>query len=101
MRKYFISVLFSSIVLCSQAQNKYLDSLKTVLAKTTKPIERFDLLNKILEDGYINGENNPDSSYCIEVLGIAEQLNNDSLLDKYAWRRQRRQLQNWKVNKSE
>jgi tetratricopeptide (TPR) repeat protein len=80
MKKIITCLLFICIAFISHAQDKYVDSLKTVLAKTSKPIERFDLLNKILEYGYINGESNPDSSSCIEVLSIAEQLNNDSLL---------------------
>jgi tetratricopeptide (TPR) repeat protein len=43
-------------------------------------MEKFSLANSLLEYGYITGEGNPDSSYCIDLLGIAQQLNNDSLL---------------------
>jgi hypothetical protein len=38
------------------AQNKYQDSLKTVLENTAKPIERFNLLNKIGEDYFVSGK---------------------------------------------
>ena len=63
-----------------RAQYSYADSLKAILAKTNKPVERFGLINSLLEYGYISGEGNPDSSYCVDLLKIARQVNNDSLL---------------------
>ena len=48
MKKIVISLLLTCVAFGSHAQNKYLDSLKTVLAKTTKPIERFDIINNLL-----------------------------------------------------
>jgi len=80
MRRIAIAILFVLIAGASHAQNKYEDSLKTVLANTTKPIDRFNLLNKIAEDIFTNGDGNIDSSSCIQMLRIAQQLNNDSLL---------------------
>src|SRR5688500_14143101 len=64
----------------SQVQSKYADSIKTVLAKTTEPIERFNLLNKLVDDIFTNGSGNIDYSSSIEMVRIAQQLNNDSLL---------------------
>src|SRR5260221_14573205 len=80
MRRITIAILFVLIAGASHAQNKYVDSLKTVLANTTKPIDRFNLLNKIAEDIFTNGDGNIDSSSCLQMLRIAQQLNSDSLL---------------------
>src|SRR5688572_17791314 len=55
------------------------DSLKVALAHTTDPLQQFNLFNKMLEYGYITGEGNPDSSYCIDLLRIAQQQSSDSL----------------------
>ncbi|HLF45191.1 MAG TPA: hypothetical protein VI548_02125 [Chitinophagaceae bacterium] len=60
-------------------QNKA-DSLKTILAAATNPIERFDLYSKIGEEYFSSGNNNLDSASCLKMLQIAQQLNNDSLL---------------------
>ena len=61
-----------------QNRNK-IDSLNTVLSKTTKPIDRFNILIDISESvGFYAGD--PDSVLCIELLQIAQQLKNDSLL---------------------
>jgi len=80
MKKLLSTVLICLLFCSSKAQNKYADSLKTVLANADKPAEKFKLMNGLLEYGYISGEGNPDSSYCIDLLRIAQQLNNDSLL---------------------
>jgi hypothetical protein len=80
MKQFLITVLLSSFFYSSESQNNYTDSLRSVLTNTNKPIERFNLLNRIIEYGYISGEGNPDSSYCIGMLRIGRQLNNDSLL---------------------
>ena len=42
--------------------------------------EQFALLNRLAEDYYTTGKGNVDSSLCIRMLQIAEQLNSDSLL---------------------
>ena len=68
------------------AQSEYVDSLRTVLTGTTKPIDRFRTTVKILEnnDSYLG--NTIDSATCIELLQIAQQLKNDSLLAiSYNW----------------
>jgi tetratricopeptide (TPR) repeat protein len=61
------------------AQNRS-DSLVAVLTRTTDPIERFDLYNKLGEEYFSSGNNNLDSASCLKMLQIAQQLNNDSLL---------------------
>ena len=68
------------------AQSKYVDSLKTVLANTTKPFERFNLITKILENQSFFRGGNIDSADCVRLLQIAQQLKNDSLLSaSYNW----------------
>lgn len=63
----------------SDAQNQHADSFRAVLTQTAEPVERFKLMNRVLENMYINGEGDPDSSYCTDMLRIAQQANNDSL----------------------
>ena len=81
MKKIFILLLFISITGISFAQTKYAaDSLKTVLSATNKPVEQFDLLNKINEAFFEDGDANLDSASIFRMLLIAQRLNNDSLL---------------------
>ena len=74
MKKLFITTCMCLLAYYSGAQNKYADSLKTELANTTEPIQRFDLLNRIFEDLLINGNANADSASSIEMLGIAQAI---------------------------
>ncbi|HLG39592.1 MAG TPA: hypothetical protein VI461_07980 [Chitinophagaceae bacterium] len=68
-----------------QNGNKTADSLNAVLSKTNKPIGRFHLINKISESTSSHS-GNVDSAACIEMLQIAQQLGNDSLLaTSYNW----------------
>ncbi len=78
--EFLMIALFTCIGLITQAQNKYGDSLRAALSTAGSPLQQFDLMNKILEVGYMNGESNPDSSYCIQLLDIAQENDNDSLL---------------------
>lgn len=80
MKRLLIVSLIGLLYYSSNAQHSYTDSLRAVLAKSVKPMERFSLINNILEYGYINGEGDPDSSYCIDLIRIARQINSDSLL---------------------
>lgn len=80
MKKVIIAILFISITGIIYAQTKYADSLKTVLSATNKPIEQFDLLNKINESFFEDGDANLDSASIYRMLLIAQRLNNDSLL---------------------
>lgn len=76
--QFIICILFS--VLSGHTQTHYLDSLKKELSQAQTPTVRFRLMDKILEHGYISGEDNPDSAYCLELLDIAQKTDNDSLL---------------------
>jgi hypothetical protein len=86
MKKILISLVFISITGISNAQTKFTDSLKSVLTITTNPLERFNLLTKILENQIFFRGGNIDSADCIRLLQIAQQLKNDSLLAaSYNW----------------
>ena len=83
-----IITLFCFIISLQTAftQNKYIDSLKAELAKTNKPIERFTLITKISEYRLVLGGSAVDSATVIELLKLAQQLKNDSLLAiSYNW----------------
>ncbi len=65
--------------LSRQRGNKTIDSLKTVLSTTSKPIDRFNILLNISEAiSFQAGD--PDSALCTQLLQIAQELRNDSLL---------------------
>jgi len=80
MKKIFFNLFFIFIAGISYTQTRYVDSLKTVLSATNKPIEQFDLLNKINEAFFEDGDANLDSASIYRMLLIAQRLNNDSLL---------------------
>ncbi|HMQ69672.1 MAG TPA: hypothetical protein PKA90_10835 [Ignavibacteria bacterium] len=61
------------------AQYKLTDSLENALKNTSVPEERFHILNRIADIRNFQAEK-IDSATCVEMLRIAEQLNNDSLL---------------------
>ena len=77
-------VVFAQL-LPHQYGNKTLDSLKVVLSTTTQPTERFNIINNILvTTNALTGS--VDSAACIELLEIAQQVKNDSLLaTSYNW----------------
>jgi signal transduction histidine kinase len=78
MRK-FLLILLIFTTLSGAAQSSNADSLKNVLKNTKSPLERFDLINKILEFQVNNGVN-IDTSLCIQLVQLGHRLNNDSLL---------------------
>ena len=80
MRRIAVIFLFVLAHSAGNTQNKYADSIKAVLAITTNPVERFDLLNKIVDDIFTKGTENIDYSSCVEMVRIAQQLKSDSLL---------------------
>ena len=80
MKKIFIACCICLISCSSTAQSNSTDSLIKRLAVTSKPIERFDLMNQILENNTRNQERRNDSTYRIQMYEIAQKLNNDSLL---------------------
>lgn len=79
MKKIFIASCIFFSAFSSTAQTKQLDSLKNLLANSTKPIERFNIIRNILELSNTSQVGNVDSASCIHLLKIAQQLKNDSL----------------------
>jgi len=70
----------------SFAQNNNADSAKSALANYTKPLERFSATIKYLENTDSYQGSIIDSAICIDLLQIAQQLRNDSLLAiSYNW----------------
>lgn len=68
------------------AQNNNPDSLKTALVSYTNPMERFNATIKYLETIDSHASSDIDSAICIDLLQIAQQLKNDSLLaTSYNW----------------
>ncbi|HJS55055.1 MAG TPA: hypothetical protein VJ765_10935 [Chitinophagaceae bacterium] len=80
MKAITIIILFVLTVHPALTQSTYADSIRSVLANTTQPVEQFDLLNKIVDDIFTKGSGNIDYASCVEMVRIAQQLNNDSLL---------------------
>ena len=79
MKKILVLCYFIAGMQAAFAQSKYADSLKMVLSSTSKPIDRFSILIAISESvGFNTGD--PDSAICTNLLQIAQQLKNDSLL---------------------
>jgi len=86
IRSYTIALAFVTICGLSLAQTKTSDSLKIALTKANKPIERFDILNRLILELVGWKGDNVDSTYCVEMVQIAQQLKNDSLLStSYNW----------------
>ena len=80
MKKLIILICFLAGIQSSFAQDKYIDSLKNVLAQTTKPIDRFSTIVKIAEYNLVLKGGAQDSAVPIQLLQLAQQLKNDSLL---------------------
>lgn len=80
MKKIFLIVCISTVAYCATAQTKYVDSLKILLAATVEPIERFELLNKMID--YRDGAqgNFQDPATGLQMHRIAQDLQDDSLL---------------------
>ncbi len=80
MRKLFFIIFICLLADGSNAQSNYVDSLKEILAHTTKLIERFDLLNKMIDFNDGTQGNFQDTAIGLQMHRIAQQLKNDSLL---------------------
>ncbi|CAN5837522.1 hypothetical protein BH11BAC4_BH11BAC4_18810 [soil metagenome] len=80
MRKIFLIVFSWLLAFNSNAQKNYADSLTRALANTSKAIDRFDLLNKILDFNDGTQGNLQDTAIGLQMHRIAQQLKNDSLL---------------------
>ena len=80
MKKLIILLCFSTGLLCSFAQDQRIDSLKSTLSKTTVPMERYKLLEAISEGYYRYGTGENKVSNHLEMLRIALQQKDDSLI---------------------
>lgn len=80
MKKIGVIFLLVFVSNAGNPQNSFADSIKSVLAITTNSIERFDLLNRSVDEIFTKGSENIDYSSCVEMVRIAQQLKNDSLL---------------------
>lgn len=86
MRKIFWVCIFLFLSRAAMAQDKYIDSLRDQLAVTKKPLERFDLVHKILENLFTGTVHKVDSASIMQLLQIAQDQKNDSLLAiSYNW----------------
>lgn len=77
---YFLLLLCPVLAQSQPKQgNKVVDSLNDLLTHTAKSIDRFKILNTISETiGLHSGQ--LDSANCLQLLQIAQELKNDSLL---------------------
>ena len=86
MKKIIALISFVASMQTAFAQTNNPDSLKAALANYTNPIDRFSATINYLETIDANSTNNIDSAICIDLLKIAQQLKNDSLLaTSYNW----------------
>jgi tetratricopeptide (TPR) repeat protein len=86
MKKTSIVLFICLLSYNSMPQSKFADSMKALLAKTNKPVEQFDLLNKLGEGLFSGSGVKIDSAFCLQLLTIAQELKNDSLLAiSYDW----------------
>ncbi|MEP7254188.1 MAG: hypothetical protein ABI666_00360 [Ferruginibacter sp.] len=86
MKKLITLFCFITSVQIAFAQNNNPDNAKTALAGYSNPIERFTETIKYLETIDSYSSTNIDSAICIDLLQIAQQLKNDSLLAiSYDW----------------
>ena len=61
-------------------QGKNADSLRIVLPQTQEPMQRFTILNELILSQVQYAGHDVDSGYCTQLIQIAQQLKNDSLL---------------------
>jgi tetratricopeptide (TPR) repeat protein len=80
MKNIFIIACFCLLAYNTIAQTKYVDSLKELFTHAAKPIERFSLLNKIIDYNDGRHGNFQDTAIGLQMHRIAQQLQNDSLL---------------------
>ena len=86
MKKILFLFGFVSCICTAFSQKNYADSLRKVLANTVKPIDRFTIIVKINENRLVLEGGAIDSATPIQLLQIAQQLKNDSLLAiSYNW----------------
>lgn len=80
MKKILSLICLLTCIHIAFAQSNNADSSKAALANYKIPLERFSATIKYLETVDSYGSGNIDSALCIDLLQIAQQLKNDSLL---------------------
>ncbi|WP_336517130.1 sensor histidine kinase [Pollutibacter soli] len=86
IHRFFIVIIFLIGYSLSSAQSRRADSLTTLIVEEKDPYRKFDLLRAKLELINIEFGSNVDSASCIQLLQIAQDLKNDSLLAiSYNW----------------
>ena len=79
------TIFWMAFIINCPAQKTDNDSFQLTLSGISQPLQRFDLIRKELENAN-NYSDNVDSSLCIQLLSIAQQLKNDSLFAiSYNW----------------
>ena len=86
MKKIITLFCFIAGIQTVFGQNNHPKNAKAALADYSNPMERFTETIKYLETIDSYSSNNIDSATCIDLLLIAQQLKNDSLLaTSYNW----------------
>ncbi len=86
MKRIFISILFFLFSYTNYSQTNHADSLKAVLANVSSPLKKFDIIRSDVQMILTLQGGNIDSSSTIQLLQIAQQQKNDSLLAiAYNW----------------
>jgi hypothetical protein len=84
--KFILAFLLGLTCTIGISQSHIADSLRNLLVTTTKPIDRFDLINNLVLDLTSWKGDNVDSALSMQMLQIAQRQNNDSLLAiSYNW----------------
>jgi two-component system NtrC family sensor kinase len=85
LKRVSATIIWIAFITNCSAQQTGNDSFQLVLSSISQPLQRFDIIRKELEK-HNNYSNNVDSSLCIQLLSIAQQLKNDSLFAiSYNW----------------
>jgi signal transduction histidine kinase len=80
-----VTIFLITFIFYCQAQKTGIDSFKVKLSAISQPMQQFNFIRKELEHSN-NTSDNIDSSLCIQLLSIAQQLKKDSLLAiSYNW----------------
>lgn len=86
MKKLLTLICFLTSIQTVSAQSNNNDSVKSALANYKNPLERFTATIKYLETSDSYASSNIDSALCVDLLQMAQQLKNDSLLAiSYDW----------------
>lgn len=80
MKKTVAVICLIASMQAAFTQNQTTDSFKEILSKTSKPLERFILLNKIIDFNDATQGTLQDTTIGLRMHRIAQQLKNDSLL---------------------